>query len=526
MSRPYTQGVMRLPPPSAFGLPSKFSEWRPHQDRACESIVDSPSRFVVQVCPTGFGKSVTYMTASQLTPGRTVVLTSTKGLQSQLMQDFGMINKIVDIRGRANYSCRLNPKARCDEGPCAFGVKCNMKTEGGCLYYDQLHKAKAAEVVITNYAYWMTQNEYSEGIGEFGMLVLDEAHSSPDHVIDHISISFSKRYLLESTVLGLRNSLPNDILGWQTWASDRLGDVRSDMKDAKEKRKDKLWLRLKRLEGKLSRLEERIDSTWLWEDGSATVTLSPIWVDLHTESVLFLGIPKVLLTSATVVPKTVKLLGVKDHHYEEYPHSFPVENRPLIHLPTVRMNHRIGEMEHRLWTNKVDQIIRDRLEHKGIIHTVSYARRDIIIERSKYSEYMITHTKATTESVVRSFKRSEAPCILVSPSMATGWDFPDEECRWQIIVKLPYPDTRGDIIKARSRKDSDFSAYIVMQQLIQATGRGVRNLADYCETFVIDNNITWFIKKYDHLSVGWFMEAYRVRAVIPPPTKRGDNHGQ
>jgi Rad3-related DNA helicase len=101
--------------------------------------------------------------------------------------------------------------------------------------------------------------------------------------------------------------------------------------------------------------------------------------------------------------------------------------------------------------------------------------------------------------------------------MATGWDFPDDECRWQIIIKLPYPDTRGKIMSARSRSDSDFTSYITMQQLIQATGRGVRNKRDWCETFILDNNITWFLKSYKHLSVEWFKGAFMVKVTIPQP---------
>jgi Rad3-related DNA helicase len=103
--------------------------------------------------------------------------------------------------------------------------------------------------------------------------------------------------------------------------------------------------------------------------------------------------------------------------------------------------------------------------------------------------------------------------------MATGWDFPDDECRWQIIIKLPFPDTRGEIIKARSKQDPDFTSYMAMQQLIQAVGRGVRSKTDWCETFIVDNNITWFIDRYKHLSVDWFRGAYKTKPTIPQPIK-------
>lgn len=507
----------QFPPPAVFGLPGKFGKWRPHQAEAIESQIKAEPRFLMQICPTGFGKSIVYLTASQLIEGRTVILTSTKGLQAQLMADFGSIPGVVDIRGRGNYPCRLNTKLNCDTGICVFGMKCPMKDGGGCFYFDQLHKAKKAKVVITNYSYWMSQNEYSNGIGHFDMIVLDEAHSVPDHVLDHVNVSFRKKNP-DHKKLDLNDSLPNDHATWKFWAEEKLEDVTEDLDSAKAKKQEKLCIRLKRVVRKLERVAD-MDKTWVWEDNSYSVTLTPTWPAPFTETILFLGIPKVILTSATVIPKTAELLGIPKEKLEvdEFPHSFPVGNRPLIHLPTVRQNYRNGELEHRLWINKVDQIIRTRLGTKGVIHTVSYARRNMILERSRFKEHMVTHERRNTESVVRTFKMSEPPCILVSPSMATGWDFPNSECRWQICVKLPYPDLRGEIMKARSKQDKDYINYLVAQQLVQATGRGVRNESDWCETFIIDNNITWFEKNNKHLMPNWFNGAYKVSRVVPAP---------
>lgn len=511
--------MTQLPPPYIFGLPNHFSEWRENQDTAVESILNTDKRFILQVCPTGFGKSLTYMTAAHLLEGRTIILTSTKGLQTQLVKDFGGMDTVEDIRGRGNYSCRLNTQRNCDFGLCVFGFKCDLREAGGCFYFDQLKQAKRSKVVITNYAYWMSQNEFSEGLGNFDLMVLDEAHSAPDHVISHVSVTFSKGFQVENKLLGLDGSLPNTVHDWVAWATDKLGDAERQLEYAKERRKEKQFIIVKRLVEKLKRLESRMDDTWVWEETNVDITLSPVWPMPFTEPLLFTGIPKVLFTSATAVPKTVSLLGVRDSdtHYEEYPHSFPLESRPLTHVKTVRMNHKTGEMENRLWLTRLDQIIRDRTDRKGIIHTVSYARRDMILERSKYRDLMVTHNSRDTEVVVRAFKNRPDACILVSPAMATGWDFPDDECRWQVIVKLPYPDTRGEIIKARMKQDKDFASYIVMQQLIQAVGRGVRNETDWCETFIIDDNIVWFLDRNQHLTVEWFRGAYRSQATVPPP---------
>ena len=134
---------------------------------------------------------------------------------------------------------------------------------------------------------------------------------------------------------------------------------------------------------------------------------------------------------------------------------------------------------------------------------------------SKMNSYMMSHKRRDTELMVRKFKLADPPLVFVSPSMATGWDFPDDECRFQIIGKLPYPDTRGQIMKARTETDKDYTSYIAMQQLVQACGRGVRSEDDWCETFIIDDNIKWFIPNYKQMSPKWFREAYVSRKVIP-----------
>lgn len=502
---------MILPSPLILGLPEKFSKWRPGQAKACQQILNPKPRFLLLAAPTGFGKSIAYVTAATLTKGRTAILTSTKGLQDQLLSDF---EDLVDIRGRSNYICRLNTKLTCDHGLCLFGVCCPMRDSGGCLYFDQLRRAKEAKIVVTNYSYWMAQHEYSDGLGEFDLLVLDEAHSTPGHVLNHLGVFFSYK---KEKFLGLEG-LPDTHELWSEWAILKSYKVDALLERAKKNRNEKQFIKLKKTQKKLSRLRT-ISEDWVWETSDFGVTLSPIWPAPYTEEVLFLGIPKVVLTSATIVPRTAKLLGISNSLYQEFPHPFAVENRPLIHLPTVRMNYKITEEENKMWIRKVDQIIKTRKD-KGIIHTISYARRDMLLEQSKFKDRMMTHNQKDVEGVVRAFKKAKPPRILVSPSMATGWDFPDNTCRWQVIVKLPYPDSRGFIAKARNKQDPLFSSYLTAQQLIQAVGRGTRSETDWCETFILDNSIVWFMWKHKDLMVDWFREAYSVRMTIPKTIER------
>ena len=56
-----------------------------------------------------------------------------------------------------------------------------------------------------------------------------------------------------------------------------------------------------------------------------------------------------------------------------------------------------------------------------------------------------------------------------------------------------------------------------MQNIIQATGRGCRSVDDYCETYLLDNNIVWYMDRNKHLMVDWFKDVYRIERRIPEP---------
>ena len=61
-----------------------------------------------------------------------------------------------------------------------------------------------------------------------------------------------------------------------------------------------------------------------------------------------------------------------------------------------------------------------------------------------------------------------------------------------------------------------------MMQLIQGCGRIVRAADDIGETFIIDDNIGWFLWKYADFAPQWFKGAFQKRASIPAPPEIQD----
>jgi len=519
-----------LPPPYTFGLPEKFTEWRQHQPDALLRVVDSDNRFKLVIAPTGSGKSLIYLAAATIKGGRSVFLTSTKGLQSQLVRDFP---NLVDIRGRNSYLCNYETdRTTCDHAPCVVGFQCRYRNGGGCRYYDALKRAQRSDMVVTNYAYWMYNNAHGDGFGEkeFNTLVCDEAHDAPDIVSSFLTIKLDRSDTFTRNILPLRTLNDMSISEWSRWAEQAevvVADEADILKKKMEREKfltkseRKIYAKLKRMSQDLQRMT-KMDDTWITDVGKLEVSFCPTWPAPDCEDALFLGIQNIVLTSASVCMKTADMLGISEDDIEimEYPHSFPVERRQIIHVPTVRMNYRTNQAGIKTWLTRIDQILKPRLDRKGIIHTVSYKRRDAILGHSKYRNQMMSHSRHNTELTVNKFRNSQEPKILVSPSVTTGWDFPYTDAEYQIVGKVPYPDTTNKIVKTRTKEDSDYAPYIAAQTLMQSCGRINRAADDQGETFVIDDNIKWFMYKYDKFMTGWFREAFVQARTIPRPPER------
>ncbi len=532
--------VPLLPPPPAFALPDKFSSWRPMQDKSVLEIVDLDKRFLGQVQPTGSGKSLTYMAAGYISGARTIILTSTKGLQSQLTADFAEIG-LTDIRGMNSYTCKAETtnerRVTVDEGPCHFGQSCTLK-DNGCLYYDQVRKAQNAALVVTNYDYWMANKRYGglegEGginLGDFELLILDEAHAAARELADFCTINISREEIEGTLGYPWTDGVGWDTARWRAWAGplgaraqvvyDSLNEEAQDKRRNEGRIPATMARELRHLRGLIRRLEEvsNLEGHWVGEVDKGTLTLAPLWPAPYAERFLFHGIPRVVLTSATIRPKTMDMLGVAEEQqrFVEYPSTFPVDRRPVIHVPTTRVNFRSTEADMRQWVSRIDQILRARQDRKGIIHTVSYTRRNLILGGTQFRDSMFSHDAHTARSAVQSFKRAEPPAVLISPAMVTGWDFPYCDAEFQIIGKIGFMSTQSAIEKARSKDDKDYVAYEAMQQLVQACGRGMRAEDDRCEVLVVDDNARWFVPKYRHFAPDWFSEAWVWGNTIPRP---------
>lgn len=525
--------VTELPPPYALGLPQTFKEWRPGQEYALSLILDAPTRFIAITAPTGTGKTLIYMGAGHLSGERTVVLTANKSLQDQLYGEYHGLD-VADVRGRGAYPCKaLAPGgewahlgapagATCDDGPCHAGLACSLK-EIGCEAYDRIRTAKYADLVSTNYALWMALHRYSQGLGEVGLLVLDEAHKAPDELAQALQVRLSKWlcHTLDLHPLAPGSPIPH----WIEWASYHEAQIRGVLDSIASKPitgkglQYRKWLR--QAEQVLWAMKQMDGVNWIEDSQPDAVVFEILNPARYAKSTLFQGADKVVLMSATLTKKTLALLGIPPDEvtWWEAPSTFPVHARRVTYVPTVKVDYRMTPQHEAILAARFDQYLSARPARKGIAHTVSYSRAKRLYDRSGYKSRLRLHTSDGDKAgaVIAAFKKSSQPEVLLSPSMDMGIDLPDDECRFAIVVKLPFPSTQSKIVQARAALDPEYVPYLMCQRLVQSVGRGVRHKHDWCETVVLDDNLRWAWGKYKHLMPQWFKDAVVWAKTLPLP---------
>lgn len=550
-----------LPPPNLIGAPARYDHWRLMQSEAVLAAAESNKRFVIPGAPTGFGKSLVSVAIGLLTDARTVILTSTKALQSQYLGDMSEAG-MIEIKGLNAYEClEGGPTGRfgdvrregfradrglpmaCDEAPCQSGAFCPRR-ESGCTYYDAYRKATlpTSRLLVTNYAYFMSIHKYGEGLGPIDLLVLDEAHSAIDELGGFIGTEIRPSEL-ESVLTNVRTLPPGaDQIDWVSWASywrteatAKLDEIKASIRESERTGSNKTGERLSygalRRARDLKRLIHKLETIasmkgdWIidhTEDHQRRplIKFDPVWPGEYAEDNLFLGIKKIVMVSATVRPKTAEMLGVKYHEmdFKEYPSTFPVRNRPVIYLPTAHMNRNSAAAGMKDITRVSDQIMDRRPEMKGLMQTVSYQRARDVYLNSRHRERMLIHDSSNTREMIARFRASREPLVLVSPVLSTGYDFPYTDAEFQILVKMPFPVTVDKIMKARTERDKGYRDYVTMIELVQMAGRIVRADDDQGETFILDSDFGWwFYGNGIKIAPKWFTESVRQEQMLGIP---------
>lgn len=504
--------------PRDLGLPDKYQSWRKGQWEAIEQTSVTEKKFVANNGPTGFGKSVYYRAASILNGGRSMTLTANKTLQDQLVDDFP---DLFDMRGRQNYSCVSGKSLSCAEGR-ILGCK-----DPSCRYLIDRQAFLDSNAASTNYSYYLSTKIHSDGCGKIDLLNCDEAHLIDKEICAAVEIHLEQtKYHFMYDVLGRPPEDATSVEEWKAWAASTIEPAKAYLKTIKENSGKHRWLVLTdSYISILTRIATMADD-WLIDQSAYGKTIfAPLWPTAHTDKLLFNGAERVILVSATLVPKTLALLNIAadDCLFLSQPYTFDSNRCPVYLFGPCFVDFKTTPDNWVQVIARLDSIIDHRLDRKGIIHPTSYDRQAFILSQSRHAHLMIAPTKASElPAALKEFRESPAPRILISPSITTGYDFPGSQAEYQILMKVPFIDTRPPIMKARSKADPEYVPYLVAQTLVQTCGRIMRGPEDLGETFILDRHANRFLGSvqrggYPHLVPDWFHKQLRWPSTHPNP---------
>jgi Rad3-related DNA helicase len=254
----------------------------------------------------------------------------------------------------------------------------------------------------------------------------------------------------------------------------------------------------------------------LEKDGEGSVEevgFQPILVGGYTAP-LFSMADSILLMSATVFSKErlCDVLGIGEEEtcfIRVSESSFPVENRRIRALNVAQLNQATIEASLPIIARTIDEIMGNHVGERGVIHTTSYRQANYIMQHlSEPNKARLTTTEGSPDrsSLLRGHGVRTAS-VLISPSLFQGVDLKDELSRFQVIVKVPYPDLSDRRTGVLLRRNQTWYDWQTALRLVQTYGRSVRSETDHAVTYVLDSNFTSFLGTHRDLFPAYFLEA-------------------
>ena len=187
---------------------------------------------------------------------------------------------------------------------------------------------------------------------------------------------------------------------------------------------------------------------------------------------------------------------------------FNVKNRPIFYMPIGKMSFKSKEETFKRYIPYIKKILNKYKNKKGVIHTNSFELSKWI-QDSIEDPRLIFHDSSNKDEMLKMHKESDKPTVIVGPSMDTGVSFDNDDARFQIIAKIPYPSLASQKNKLRQVNNPEWYSWKTSATLQQACGRIVRSDVDYGDTIIIDSSFGDILRWSSHLLPDWFQEAIK-----------------
>lgn len=132
---------------------------------------------------------------------------------------------------------------------------------------------------------------------------------------------------------------------------------------------------------------------------------------------------------------------------------------------------------------------------KGIIQTWTYDIAKKVYEEAPEelkSRLLLYNDSKEKRDLIDFHKNTSEDTILIGPTLNEGIDLPGDECRFIIMLKVPYPYLGSKLCLKKMELYDGWYANETLRTIIQGIGRGVRYQGDWCQTYILDGSFTPF----------------------------------
>jgi Rad3-related DNA helicase len=378
--------------------------------------------------PTGVGK--TYIaTAIADSCKNAYVLTSNLQLQDQYIKSW---DKLINLKGRGNYTCNLNPNFTVDSAPCSANSSLLRVciNEGTCAYYTQKKIALASKAMITNPVYMLYSthcgfaNDDSPWIKR-EVLIIDEAHNLENHLVSFAesnidpekyhadfgvatqAIKFTGRpeedYFKIIEIQGILMHKATELAAKLEEEFPQAKLVGLDAKQWARGFTEKVGEKVKKLNTKIYQLDkaiqplkiffnthtnpEELAERWIVskDPEKNVLKLAPIYGDFLFHEYFGKLADKFVFLSATLGTKSqfCKEIGIEDSDcfFIETDSPFDPKKSPVIVMPVIKLSKDSFEQNVKKIGGLIDDILNIHQNQRGIIHCVTYNLQKEIFQR-------------------------------------------------------------------------------------------------------------------------------------------------
>lgn len=515
---------------------------RPNQVKAMKWLEEEyrkGTRYLILEAPVGTGKSNLGITFSNFVSGHNgnaFVLTPQRILQEQYETSFRGNDKVslASFYGKSNYECK-SKKSSCEVGSL---VKPSCSS---CPFKAAKKAAQEAGNTVMNYKLALLSFAFTQTFkSQRRVMVLDECHTLENHLVDFDMVQVTefraKKYDIKWQVM---TTIPT-ALSWirdtylpkieQAVAKgeqevapllDKSGTdlTQADIKKIREHNglldhydevREILYTDIEEIQNNYVLVHDKTTMSFKRLKGAHTFHQL---LDPRAEFFLFM--------SSTILNKDgfCQDLGIDQSKaaFLSLDSDFPVENRPVLYLPQMKMNadwkspERQKERDRMLDT--VKQILDMHEGESGIIHTGNFQIAAWLVDELSYnSKHNIYHHNPGSgddrNTIINTFISDPNASVLISPSITEGLDLKDDLGRFAIFAKIPFGYLGDQWIKRRMEMSTEWYQRRALIDIIQGGGRVVRGPEDKGNVYILDASWAYLYRSTQYMVPKWWKAAY------------------